>query len=48
MNLPRTEEFLEEVVSHVRFKFDRSEIKSELEGHILDKIDYYLEEGYGG
>lgn len=40
------EMFLNEVVSHVKFPFDRKEIKSELEDHIEDRMLDYLDEGY--
>lgn len=46
MPLPNKDEFLEEVISHIKFPFDRNDIKSELESHILEKIDYYIEQGY--
>lgn len=46
MDLHKTEEFLGDVVSYVRFKFDREEIKLELRDHILDAIDYYKDQGY--
>lgn len=46
MPLLNKEKFLEEVISQVKFKHDRHEIKKELEVHILDKIEYYIEQGY--
>ena len=46
MPSPKKEEFLKEVISHVKFPFDREEIRYELECHILEKIDYYTEQGY--
>lgn len=42
----KSEEFLKVVLSHIKFPFDRNSIKSELEDHILDKIEYYINEGY--
>ena len=38
--------FLEQVLSYVKFPFDRDEIRLELESHILEKIEYYIEQGY--
>lgn len=48
MNMPfhKSEEFLKVVLSHIKFPFDRDDIKSELEDHILDKIDCYINQGY--
>jgi len=46
MPSPKKEKFLEEVLSYIKFPFDRDDIKSELEYHIIDKIDYYTEQGY--
>jgi hypothetical protein len=46
MHLPKRDKFLTEVLSYVKFPFDRPNIKAELECHILDKIDYYMEQGY--
>jgi hypothetical protein len=40
------DEFLNEVLSYVKFPFDRDNIKDELKNHILDKTDYYMEQGY--
>lgn len=40
------ESFLEDVISHIRFPFARAPIWDELEGHILDKIDFYEDQGY--
>lgn len=45
MSLLNKEKFLEEVVSHVNFKYDRYDIKRELESHILDKMEQYVEQG---
>lgn len=45
-NFYKVEEFLEEIVSHVKFVFDRDEIKLELKDHMIDKFQYYMEKGY--
>lgn len=42
----RKDKFLEEVLSYIKFPFDRTDIKYELECHISDKMDYYAEQGY--
>lgn len=42
----KKEEFLQEVLSHIKFSFDRDDIKSELDSHIIEKTDCYIEEGY--
>ncbi|HHV09076.1 MAG TPA: hypothetical protein GXX75_02205 [Clostridiales bacterium] len=42
---PKSEVFLNEVLSYVKFTFDRNDIRKELEGHISDKIEYYMELG---
>jgi hypothetical protein len=43
---PKTINFVDEILSYIKFPFDRYDIKMEIEGHILDKIDYYLKQGY--
>lgn len=40
------DKFLEEVLSYVKFSYDREDIKFELESHILDKINHYSKQGY--
>lgn len=45
MLLPESEKFLDEVLSHIRFSFDRMAIRSELENHIVDKTQYLIEKG---
>lgn len=45
MSQTRIEEFLSDVVSYIRFPFARGDIHDELEGHILDKMDYYISTG---
>jgi len=40
------DKFLDQVLSYVKFPFDRDEIRLELESHILEKIEYYIEQGY--
>ncbi|WP_353092830.1 permease prefix domain 1-containing protein [Tissierella praeacuta] len=42
----KSNEFLKIVLSYIKFSFDREDIKLELESHILDKIEYYMEQGY--
>ena len=46
MASPKMEEFLKDVLSHIKYPFVREEIKKELKDHILDKACYYREEGY--
>lgn len=42
MNLLKSDKFIKEVISYIKFPFDREDIKKELENHILDKMDYYF------
>lgn len=42
----KVDEFLEEILSFIKFPFGKQDIKDELESHILDKIDYYTQKGY--
>ncbi len=44
--MPNKEKFLKEVISQVNFKYDRYDIKKELEAHIIDKTEYYIDQGY--
>lgn len=46
MHLPKSEGFLEQIMSYIKFPFDKATIKKELEAHLLDKIDSYMENGY--
>lgn len=46
MPFPKKDKFLKDVLSHIKFPFDRDDIKSELENHIADKMDYYISQGY--
>lgn len=46
MHSPKSDEFLKDILSYVKFPFDREEIRLELESHISDKVDYYMEQGY--
>ena len=46
MPLSKKYKFLEEVLSYIKFPFDRDDIKKELENHILDKTEFYTEQGY--
>ena len=46
MSFYKAQDFVEEIVSHVKFKFDRDEISSELNQHMIDKIEDYIEKGY--
>lgn len=43
---PEINKFLTEIISYVKFKFDRDNIRRELENHILDKIEDYIDQGY--
>ena len=42
----RGTQYLQEILSYIKFSFDRKNIKKELEGHLSDKIEYYMERGY--
>lgn len=46
MFLPESEKFLKAVVSRVKFSPDREDIRKELENHIFDKTNCYIEKGY--
>lgn len=46
MPFPKKEKFLMDVLSYVKFPFDRDDIKSELENHIADKMEYYISQGH--
>ncbi len=43
---PKSDIFLKEILSYVKFKSDRNDIQTELENHIEDKMEDYLEQGY--
>lgn len=46
MSLSKIDEFLEEVVKEVRFKYDRKDIKKELLDHIEESIDNNINAGF--
>lgn len=46
MPLHRRDKFLNEVLSYIKFPFDRDDIRMELECHISDKIEFYIDQGY--
>ena len=46
MLFPKLEQYLTEVISFVKFHPDRETIKSELESHMIDRIDDYIALGY--
>jgi hypothetical protein len=46
MHLLDMDRFLKEVLTCVKFPFDREDIRRELEDHILEKIEFYMEQGY--
>ncbi|MDP4089253.1 MAG: permease prefix domain 1-containing protein [Bacillota bacterium] len=43
---PKSDKFLKDILSYVKFSFDRYDIRLELEDHISEKVDYYMEQGY--
>jgi hypothetical protein len=42
---PNSERYLQELLSYVKFAFDRESIRKELVDHITDEMDYYIEQG---
>lgn len=46
MRPTNVDKFLEDVLSYIKFPFAKDDIKFELESHILEKINYYVEQGY--
>lgn len=38
--------FINEVMSYIKFPFDKKKIRTELEAHLEDKIDFYIQNGY--
>ncbi len=45
MDFQRSKEFLDTVLSYVKFPFDKEDIRMELQEHIWDRIDYYTQQG---
>lgn len=45
MNMPKSNKFVEEVISYVKFPFDREDIKKELQDHMLDKMEDFKSRG---
>ncbi len=43
---PKSDIYIKEILSYVKFKSDRNDIRSELEDHIEDKMEDYLEQGF--
>lgn len=46
MPLTKVDKFLGAVLSYIKFPFVKDDIKFELESHILERINYYMEQGY--
>lgn len=46
MSFYKAQDFVEEILSYVKFSFDRKEISLELNQHMVDKIEHYMEKGY--
>lgn len=46
MLYPKVEKYLSQVIRYVKFHFDHNAIKSELESHMIDRIDDYITKGY--
>lgn len=42
---PKSYIFLNEVLSYIKFSFDKQEIKTELLSHLSDKMDFYMDQG---
>jgi|GEM_PF-2683005 len=40
------EDFLQKVLAEIKFPFDKAAIRSELESHLMDRMEEYLEAGY--
>lgn len=45
MHLSKKDKFLEEVLSYIKFPFDRNSIRKELQNHIDERITDYIEQG---
>ncbi len=43
---PKSDVFLNEILSYVKFSFDKADIQRELKSHISDKLEYYLQQGF--
>ncbi len=46
MPLIKVDKFITDVLSYIKFPFVKDDIKLELESHILEKMNYYIEQGY--
>lgn len=42
---PKGGKYIEDILSYVKFSFDWSEIRTELENHLLDRMEDYTEAG---
>lgn len=45
MNMPNSDKFINEVISFIKFPFDREDIKKELQNHMLDKMEDFKSRG---
>ena len=45
MNMPNSDKFINEVISYIKFPFDRDDIKKELQYHMQDKMDDFKSRG---
>lgn len=46
MNFHKVDQYLDKILSHVKYIFDHNKIEVELKNHILDKVDYLVEKGH--
>lgn len=46
MNFYKAQDFVDDIMSYVKFPFDREDISLEIKDHMIDKIEYYIEKGY--
>lgn len=46
MPFPSKDSFIDQVLSYIKFKHDHKSIRSELNNHIEDSKEFYLENGY--
>ncbi len=43
---PESNKYLDEILSYVKFGYDRNKIRKELTDHMVDSTEYYINQGY--
>ena len=46
MHTPKSNKYLDQIMFYIKFNYDKENIRLELKSHIVEKIDYYVLQGF--